>query len=654
MTDNGRVRVSIVGVVIVALFCALLARLWFLQVAADGDLKIEAVSRSTRVVQTEMPRGRILDRNGKELVVNRVSWAVTVDRTLDEETRDVVLGQLAELLGQPREELAANFDDVQQSQLKPAIVAVDVPEPVRIAILEHIDDYPGTNVERLTVRKYPQLLSNGMPLASHILGYVGEISEEQLASRLEDGYQGGDTIGRAGVERAYERQLRGVPRRETMEVDPTGRPVGAPISTEPGRIGNDVYLTIDADWQRAAEESLMQGLAAARTIQNENVRDQRFENLKAPAGSVVVLDATDGSVAALASYPQYDPRQFIDGISQEEWSSLNDDPARYKPLLNRATQGEYDPGSTFKLVSSIAMTQYGIRGAQTPYDDNGFVEIRGTDYQNAGRRALGNVTLTSAITESSDTYFYTVGWEFWKIWEAGDVERGLGLQKTARDLGFGANTGIELDEADGSIPDPDSLRELAEALHDSKAEQDAYSIWYPFYEIYMAVGQGVTVTPLQLANAYAAFANGGTLFQPRLALDVRDVDGQSVETPQSKVVRQIQLDPAVRSQMLAGFQGAVQDEDGTAYNAFAGFPFDQISVSGKTGTAQVGAREEGKGDTSLFVSYFAQNGRQYVVLAVVEEGGMGGQAAAPIVRSVIESMNGIQQTPIETAEGARD
>ena len=221
MTDNSRVRVSIVGVVIVALFIALLARLWFLQMGAEEELRFQAVARSTRMVQTESPRGRILDRNGAVLVENVAEWAVTVDRQLEEDDRARVIGQLAEVLAPQytAEQLEENFNDLRQTPLKPAIVAVGVPEQARIAILEHIEDYPGTKVQKLTVRHYPQ-----GQLAAHILGYVGEISDEQLATRRDDGYQEGETIGKDGAERAFEQDLRGEPRREKVEVDPTGQP----------------------------------------------------------------------------------------------------------------------------------------------------------------------------------------------------------------------------------------------------------------------------------------------------------------------------------------------------------------------------------------------------------------------------------------------
>ena len=281
MSDNSRVRVAIVGVIVIALFGALVARLWFMQMGGEEQLKFQAVARATRTVQTESPRGRILDRNGTVLVENVAEWAVTVDRQLAKSTRTRVLGQLAEVLAPQytAEQLENNFNDLRQTPLKPAIVAVGVPEPARIAILEHIEDYPGTHVEKLTVRHYPH-----GELAAHVLGYTGEISEAQLATRRDAGYQEGDAIGKDGAERAFEKELRGQPRREKVEVDPTGAPVGNPLDVQPGTIGDDVALTIDANWQYAAETALAQGIASARDAAEREHQEQALREAEGAGG----------------------------------------------------------------------------------------------------------------------------------------------------------------------------------------------------------------------------------------------------------------------------------------------------------------------------------------------------------------------------------
>lgn len=650
MSDNSRVRVSMVGVVVVALFSALLARLWFLQMGPEQKLRAEAIALSTRVVYTSSPRGRILDRNGVVLARDRAAWAVTVDRTLSKSTHASVMGRLSEVLGIPEAALDAQYTSPRQSPLKPAIVALDVAQDKRLSLLEHPEDFPGVHVQQLTVRTYPEGNALGDPaLAAQVLGYVGEIGPDQLATLKRRGYQPGDSIGRDGIEAAYESFLHGAPERVTVQIDPTGKEIGAPVSVDPGSVGDDVQLTIDAKIQHAAEVALAQGIGVART-QQDHTYTAGFRTLAAPGGAVVVLDARDGSVVAMASNPAFPPERWVGGISQTDFAALND-PAGHYPLVNRATQGQYAPGSTFKLVSSVATTRYGIRGAFQYYDDQGFVLV-GADKQrfsNDNSVAYGPVDLSQALTRSSDTYFYTAGSAFWDVWHRGDTNAGLGMQQVAREFGFGAKTGVELDEATGRIPDPAWRRAFADANYKTATERADYGSWRPGDEVHLAVGQGdVLVTPLQLADAYAAFANGGTVWEPHLAKDVVDpVTKKVVRVLLPKARSHVALDPTVRQQMLLGFEGAVDSQKGTAYAAFQGFPFQTVPVAGKTGTAQVA----NKGDTSVFASFFPADNPQYVVVALVEEAGHGAEIAAPIARQVIESIVGLPPTPIKASGG---
>lgn len=648
MIDTRRVRVSILGVVVVALFSTLLGRLWFLQVGS-GTVYVEAArENSVRVIQTEAPRGRILDRNGDVLVDNRVAWAVTVSRELGDRRLKRVLGSLSELLAIDSKELRHRFDDPRGSLLKPAVLAVDaeVPEAARIALQERGEDYPGVRVVPLPVRHYPHAT-----LAAHVLGYVGEINEDEMIAHEGDDYVLGDTIGRAGVEAAYENDLRGVPASVTVEVDPAGNVAGDPLERDAGDRGRDVVLTVDRRIQQVAEESLVSAILQARDVQNTDYK-AGFATFAAPAGAVVVMDVNTGGIVAMTSFPAYDPAEFTGGISTERYRQLTEDDSLYQPLLNRAAQGTYAPGSTFKLVTALTAMQYGYRGPGDWYTDTGSITVEGTTFHNAGGRSYGSVDLRHALTVSSDSYFFDLGRQFWRTWKLEDEQRGLAMQTVARELGFGAPSGFELAEEAGRVPDPEWKREFARVLWDDPQKVSENEIWYPGDQINMAVGQGdVLVTPLQLANAYATLANGGKLRVPRLGAEVRDADGGVVRTIDPEVTRRVEIDAGQRQAILDGMVGAVADPSGTAYRAFAGFPLDRVQVAGKTGTAQIGSPDNAKGDTSLFAAVFPAQAPEYVAVAVIQEAGWGSRVAAPVVRNVIEAMYDLPLTPIVVVAG---
>jgi penicillin-binding protein 2 len=648
MNDNSRVRISMIGVVIVALFGALLARLWFLQVGPDRSLAAVATQNGTRVIRTDTQRGRILDRNGMVLAEDEVEWAVTVDRNLSKATHKMVMGQLSETLDKPVAKLEDMFNSLQQSPLKPAIVALNVNESQRLAILERQEDFPGVGVTEQWVRTYPAAAAlNDQYLAAQVLGYVGEIDATQLKQLKSKGYVAGDEIGKDGVEAAYESWLRGRPELETVDVDPTGKQVGTPISVVPGRVGHDVYLTLDARIQAVAESALASGMNVARQQQNKLITD-RYATDPAPGGAVVVMNANDGSVVAMASNPSFPPSGWVGGITTGALNLLNS-PVSNNPLLNRATEGTYAPGSTFKLVSSVAATRYGVRQPGDIFVDNGSVQIGNETFSNDGHVSYGPIDLTQALTVSSDAYFYTIGNQFWINWKGGQPN-GLGVQQVAREFGFGSPTGFELSEASGRIPDPMWKHNFATAYYKSKTDQLANSVWYPGDNVHLAVGQGdVLVTPLQLADAYAAFANGGTVWTPHIGLRVVDPSAhRTVDVVGTKPRGHVSIPGYVHDAMWAGFAGAVANTRGTAYAAFQGL---NLPVAGKTGTAQV----YGKAPTSVFVGMFSANGQPYVAVAMVEQAGYGADIAAPIIRQVVEAMNGIKPlTKIRAPSGQHD
>jgi len=628
--DSTRLRLGILAVVVVSLFSALLARLWYLQVLAAPTYRTEAQLNSVRFIYTEAPRGRILDRNGQVLVGNRVVPTVVVDKTELGDKPEVVIQRLSALVKVPQDKLQERIDDPRYSPFKPIPVADDVPKETLIHIREHQAEYPGVQGVMLTERVYPNA-----SLAAHVLGYVGEINDKELPARRSRGYRAGDSIGKSGVELAYEDDLRGEPEVEKLEVDAQGRVLRS-LGRQPAVQGHDVRLTLDLDLQKVAEESLQQSLTAARGAY-DNETAKRF---LAPAGSAVVLDPRDGSVLAMASYPTYDPTKFIDGISDKDYAELQD-PAGHYPLNNRVTQGLYAPASTFKLVTSIAGLETGLITPQYTVNDRGTFTIGDppTVLKNAFSEAFGYVNLASALTVSSDVYFYELGSRFCP----GRCR--TSIQDTARELGMGDFTEIELPfEASGRIPDEETKRRL----HDSNPDAFPDPEWYTGDNLNLAIGQGDTVvTPLQLVNAYAALANGGTVFAPHLGGSVLDVSGAEVRKIEPRVNRQTPIPASIRDPVVAGFQGAVAGTRGTAAPAFAGFPFDRFPVAGKTGTAQV----SGKQDTALFSAFGPTEDPRYAITVVLEESGFGAAAAAPVARRLFDHILALPLSPIAYTVG---
>jgi penicillin-binding protein 2 len=630
MTD-ARVRTSIIGVVAFALFSALFARLWYLQVASADQFHAAASKNAVREIREPAPRGRILDEQGNVLVDNRVENDITIDRKVSAADRKRDLAKLSTLLGVPVKTLEVNLNDPRISPYTPVPVATDVPYEKLAWVAEHKEQLPGVRAEAVPIRRYPN-----NALAAHVLGYVGEINADELERQPVKGeYSLGDTIGKSGVELSYEADLRGKPGVRRVEVDATGRVIRT-LSSRPPVPGHDVRLTLDLGVQQTAEAALQQGIDAARNTQDKEYK-QGFRKFAAPAGAVVVLDATTGSVVAMASNPAFDPNQFVHGIPQSTWTAWQS-PSSGFPLLNRAVSGQYAPGSTFKLMTSVAgLTSGELSSGKTINDKGSYVYPTDPNrkFWNDGHASYGRVDLSRALTVSSDVYFYTVGGDLYYRWKH-EQPGGNALQDTARQWGFGTSTGISLpNEATGRIPDATWKQQI----HAQNPAGFPYPDWLPGDNILSAVGQGdVLVTPIQLASAYATLANGGTRYSPRLADAVFDVRGHKIRDLPAIDVGHV--DVPARETLLAGFTGVAEDPKGTAAQVFAGFP--KGMVAGKTGTAQV----EGKQSTAWFVGMTPAAQPRFIVLAMVEEGGYGAQTAAPIARAVLQQLNGIPVTPV--------
>lgn len=633
--DSARLRLSIIGIVVVSLFSALFARLWYLQVMDTSEFQALATQNRVRTIYEPAPRGRILDRQGRVLVENRGYQAITVTR-LEVQDKPEVVARLAALLGLSQTELERRIADRRYSPYKPVPVAEDVSEDIVVYLREHAEDFPGVAARAVAERSYP----NGT-LAAHLLGYVGEINDRELTNRKGEGYRLGDDIGKSGVEQSFEADLRGTPGQIRLEVDATGKVLLPALSSRPPVHGNDLQLSIDLDVQKLAEESLANGLDAARNQRDRNTG----KAFLAPAGAVVVMDPRDGALLALASNPTFNPADFVNGIRPEAFAALQD-PANHYPLTNRAIQGQYAPGSTFKLFTALAALRTGLLAPNTTFVDEGSYKLRSCRgdkcvFRNAGGRSYGRVNLAQALTVSSDAFFYNVGAN---LWFGGGPNREA-IQVAARDLGLGERTGVALSsEMKGRIPDPASRKKA----HEDYPKAFPNGSWYAGDNVNLSIGQGDTaVTPIQLANAYASFANGGTILRPRVAARVTTTDGKTVREIVPEAVQKVNLDPNHRSAILQGLRASISRPEGTGAGAFLGFPLNNFPVAGKTGTAQV----VGKQDTAVFVAFAPADAPQYVVAVFMEEAGFGGAVAAPVARRILDGLAGNPPGPVQLAGG---
>jgi penicillin-binding protein 2 len=643
-SDGPRLRLGMVGVVTISLFAALFARLWYLQVLSSPEYQLQAAANQQRIIIEPAPRGRILDRNGVAIVDNRLSFVVSLDRNvlrdLDEDERATVMADLtAELVTVDPTLTPAIIEQRLASDrfspYTPVPVAEDVPEELAVYLAENKDAFAdAVRVESRAIRTYPY-----GRLAAHVLGYVGPINDEEYA-RLETSpllYQLTDEIGKGGVEQAFESVLRGQPGRRVLEVDAEGRTIGELDYDEPVA-GHDVVLGLDVRVQAIAETALREELEVARGRRTGN----NPANV-AQAGSVVVLDPVDGSVVAMASYPDYEPASLTDGIDEAEWTFLNDR-ANFIPLINRAIAGEYAPGSTFKLVSAFAGLRAGLITPEQVWVDDGVYEVpncRGEScrFRNAGSTPHGNVDLREALTVSSDTYFYDIGARSW----FGRDAYGDPIQDASTLFGLGVDTGVQLPgERSGRVMTPEEFLQRHEEYPDSFPR----GTWQAGDSINLAIGQGeMLATPIQMANAYAALGNGGNVMQPAVALRVQASHSDEVIRTYDPVVsRTVPFDPAWQAAFVDGFVGVTQGEGGTAVSTFSDFPEGWV-VAGKTGTAQVGTQANPRADTAIFVGMGPMPAPRYAAAAFLEESGFGGVAAAPVVARIFTPLADPTQMP---------
>jgi len=593
-----RRRSQLLFIFIAVAFLGLITRLVFLQIVEGERFTYLSENNRIRIKRVPGTRGMIFDREGQLLVDSRPSFDL-IFVPEDSERPETTLKLLAGYLRRDPIELLKTFEENKnRAAFDELVLGRDIDWPAVVAVETHQLELPGVSLRARPRRNY----SDG-PMAAHVLGYLGEINQRQLKLLKDQGYVLGDEIGQYGLERRWEELLRGQSGGQQVEVDALGRRVRVlhEVTDVPGYT---VHLTLDRQLQETA-----------------------YEALKGKEGTIVALDVHSGAILALASTPAFDPNTFARGIKADEWSGLIKDQLR--PLSNRATQGQYPPGSTFKIVMSIAGLEEGVIQPESFIQDPGFYSFGNRSFRDWKKGGHGAVNLHKAIVESCDTYFYQLGPKL-------GIDR---IAKWANAFGLGEKTGIALDdERSGTIPSTEWKRK--------RYRQP----WFPGETVSVAIGQGyVTVTPLQLANMMAAVANGGKLYRPYVVNKVESVDGATVREYGPELIRTIELKPDTLKRVRAALADVVSAPHGTGAAARS----EVVSIAGKTGTAQVVEMKGGyvkteqlayfNRDHAWFVSYAPVENPEVAIAVLVEHGGHGGDAAAPMAKKVFEKFIEVQK-----------
>ena len=670
MNQRGRLGLVFTQIFIASMMFALMGRLFYLQVAAGPTYKDAALSIQSRDVVTPATRGLIVDSSGVPLALNKVGLAVTVDRTKIDKQPDkgvAVLQNVSILLG-------LKFSDIWQgtrlcgelpkgqkagcwtgSRFQPIPITKSADPQLALQIVERSDKYPGVSATPVAIRSYPGILGVN---AAHVLGYVGPLTETDLSGANGRTYFRSESIGKAGLEIEYDKYLRGIPGIRTVIVDRKEAVTNTSQNTKP--VGGEHLVTsLDIRLQASAENALA-----------DAVRRARGSGYRADGGAAVVLDAYTGRILAMASYPTFDPNGFERGLTVQEADNLFNE-ASGVPALNRAIQGLFAPGSTFKAVSLIAAKDAGY-DLNATYACPKEVQVGTRAFQNFESKAQGNLSMKKAIAVSCDTIWYRIAFDEWL--------RDGGLKpksnphdyffKAAERFQMGEKTGVDLpSESAGRLAN----REWRKAWYSQNkdfycnySKRASKSAQTPFLiqlakencidgdkiragdAVNFSIGQGDTVvTPIKLAQMYAAIANGGTIWQPTIAKAIVKTDGTVIKTYAPKKIGNIDTDP----ETLAFLRSALHEvtQSGTSAGVFSGFP---ISTGGKTGTAQVFGRNKNgsaKSDTAWYASMAPMEHPRYVAVMMVSQGGFGAGTSAVGVRKIYETLFGVKGSTVDPA-----
>jgi len=624
-------RLVALGGFFAILFGFLVLRLFTLQIVDAQSIKAAATATQIRVVPLEAPRGEITDRSATILVGNQVSQEIVLSR-LEASQHPAVVGQVAALTNQTPAQVQAILNNAKYDPYQPAPIQTNASAATIQFLQEHPEQFPGVSVQEATSRTYPQGGTSG----THVLGYVGAISPTQLAENKGKGYSQASAYGQSGIEQFYQSPLRGTNGSQSIEVNAQGQVAGVVSQTNPIP-GDTVVLNLDLGLQQTLQTVLEQQILADR----QSVDKRSGKVPPAPNGAAIVMDPRSGAILAMASYPTYDLAQFVGGITQANLNGILGSGA----LNNYAISGLYTPGSTFKMITATAALQKGLISAGQYVNDTGTFTVPSCIAGGAGcvflddeAGGVGEVNMAGALTASSDYYFYNLGYLF----AAQTTKYGKQpIQDVAAQYGLGQASGIDL--LGGSVGRVDSAIER-QKLHASAPKAFPNTTWYQGDNIEMAFGQGATaVTPLEMAIAYSTFLNGGTRYAPEVAAGLVSSSGELIRQYPPRVTGHVALTPAISDPILQGLLGVVQSPNGTAYETFkqyAHFNEATFSVGGKTGTA---SNSPGQEPNSWFVGFGPNPNPQYVIVCVIDQGGYGASAAAPVVA---QTFNWLATNPV--------
>jgi len=611
--DNGGRRIIGLSFGAFAFFFLLLSRLWYLQVVDADNLLNQSENNRLRFVPVAAPRGAILDRNGKVLVTNTPSFSVAVIPQ-DVKDKQLLIDNLSRYLNLERKEIESKWAKGQRrAKYYPLVVASGVSRDQMEFLEENRLALAGVNIEMKPVRAY----SYGQ-LASHLLGYLGEVSEDELNSERFQEYNAGDYTGKSGIERSWESFLRGTDGGRRIEVDARGRFLRT-VQESGSIVGNTVVLTIDLEMQQVVEEAL---------------GDR--------AGAAVAMDVNTGEVLAFASSPDFDPALFTGRMPPDRWKQYLEDERH--PLQNKALKGTYPPGSTFKIITAIAGLEEGLIDEHSSVDCPGYYQFGDNKFRCWERKGHGHVSLKKALSESCDVYFY-------KLSERLGVDR---IAAYARRFGLGEPLGIGLDNEKGGVIPTKEWKKKRFGKN-----------WYQGETLPVGIGQGyVLTTPIQLASMIATVANEGIIYRPHLVKRVIDSEGKVLKEFSPQVIGKTGLKPQTYRLVKNGLFSVVNDPRGTGRLA----RLSEVLVAGKTGSSQVVKLRDSKGDIpyrfrdhALFVAFAPYEKPEIAVAVVVEHGGGGGAVAAPVagrlLRAYFEGKGVIKKPvpqPVPQEEGSAE